>query len=133
MKTSTPDIDKKDMSGMTPLMHAAFHGDIELMKSLLAKGAQIEAQDRYGSTPLMWGAFFGHTQAVSLLLKHGACMDRRNAEGNAAQDIARKYRYEDVIEVFEQERERRAHQLHPIDDPLDTTGHDEPACHPHGS
>jgi hypothetical protein len=59
----------KDTAGMTPLHHAAFHGDTAIVKMLLARGAAVNVRNAAGTTPLEL-ASDDATKAV--LKKHGA-------------------------------------------------------------
>ena len=58
-------------NGETPLMTAARLEQLDVMKQLLARGADANAREkRFGQTVLMWAA--GNPDAVRLLLDHGA-------------------------------------------------------------
>jgi len=54
------------------LLTAARKGDIAEVKSLLEKGASLEAKSRYGQTPLFFAARNGHEELVKFLLAKGA-------------------------------------------------------------
>lgn len=56
----------------TPLIWASNLGDIELVKLLLEKGAQVNAEDIEKKTALVHAAHNGHQQIRELLLKYGA-------------------------------------------------------------
>jgi ankyrin repeat protein len=58
--------------GMTPLMAAATMGRTEIVRTLLAKGADPNAKDNFGWTALIYAAWQGHTDTVAALLKGGA-------------------------------------------------------------
>lgn len=55
-----------------PLHEAAAEGDVETLRSLLAKRPDINARDDFWYTPLMSAAENGETAAVKLLLEAGA-------------------------------------------------------------
>jgi hypothetical protein len=63
---------RKDNENRTPLHYAAYQGHTELVKLLLAKGAEVNAKDNAGRTPLHSAAGRGHTGSVELLLANGA-------------------------------------------------------------
>ncbi len=65
-------VNARDRDGMTPLMHAALHGSIELTELLLNKGALINTTDNFGVTALMQGAWAGHVRVVEILMAQGA-------------------------------------------------------------
>lgn len=56
----------------TALMWAAYSGDFEAVKLLLAKGADVNARDSYGTTAYMWGHLSGNPKVLDSLLKAGA-------------------------------------------------------------
>jgi ankyrin repeat protein len=57
----------------TPLHHAAFKGDVEMLSALLASEADLEAvEDTHHGTPLQWAVVSGKPAAVELLLGAGA-------------------------------------------------------------
>ena len=60
-------------------MYAAFRGDTEAVRLLLAAGANPNASTAWGWTPLMSAVDRGHTDAARLLLEAGA-------NSNAADD-----------------------------------------------
>jgi ankyrin repeat protein len=63
------------------LLQAAAKGDIAQVKSLLSKGADVNAKDDYGRTLLHCAAVKGHKNIVEFLLTKGARIDPRdNAE-----------------------------------------------------
>ena len=53
-------------------MTAARTGDIEPVKALLARGADVNAEEADGQTALMWAAAEGHVDVVRALLEAGA-------------------------------------------------------------
>jgi hypothetical protein len=54
------------------LIAAAKKGDVEAVKSLLARGADVNAKTRYNQTPLMFAAEKGHLEVVRNLIEAGA-------------------------------------------------------------
>ena len=57
----------------TPLMYAAYQGDILLVKELVINGADLNRKDEFFSfTALMWAADAGRDKVVEHLLKAGA-------------------------------------------------------------
>jgi len=51
---------------------AARKGDVEAVKSFLAKGVDVNTKTQYGATALSYAADKGHTAVVKVLLDHGA-------------------------------------------------------------
>jgi ankyrin repeat protein len=58
--------------GWTALHYAAASGDLDIMKLLLERHADIDAASPTGTTPLMLAAREGQEDAVKLLLDEGA-------------------------------------------------------------
>lgn len=75
--------------GYTPLHDAAARGDLEQVKRLLLRGADVNArvrsQERYspewGNTPLHEAARDGRMEVAEHLLAHGALINAQNARG----------------------------------------------------
>lgn len=63
--------DPVKIDGMPALCHAAWKGDVELAKRVIARGDELE-EDYQQQTPLMWAAKMGHPEVVELLLSAGA-------------------------------------------------------------
>ncbi len=72
------------------LHHAIIEGDFELVKELLAQGADINEQNRYGNTPLHLAALYGQTNIVRYLIKHGANIYLINEDGEEPVYLAKK-------------------------------------------
>lgn len=67
------------------LFDAARAGDVEVLKSLLARGVQVDMRDERGSTALILAAYYGKTDAVRTLLDAGASPNLGDsARGNTA-------------------------------------------------
>jgi Zn-dependent protease with chaperone function len=60
------------IEGATPLMNAASENDTEMIRTLLADGADVEETDEEGSTALHWAVYYGQLESAALLLEHGA-------------------------------------------------------------
>jgi ankyrin repeat protein len=64
------DVNARDETGATALMHAALNADVALVQFLLRKGAEVNLRNRAGATALLWAL---HDPAkVKLLVDHGA-------------------------------------------------------------
>jgi hypothetical protein len=60
------------------LITAARKSNVEAVKSLLAKGADVNAKTEYGATPLFFACDRGNVEVVKLLLAAGADVDARD-------------------------------------------------------
>jgi uncharacterized protein len=76
-------------TGWTPLHYGATGPEPEVVRLLLERGAEVEALSPNGTTPLMMAAQYGSEDSVKLLLDRGADLNRRNQKDLRAADFAR--------------------------------------------
>ncbi|KAJ9445389.1 hypothetical protein DIPPA_09521 [Diplonema papillatum] len=75
-------------SAFYPFMHtAAYRGDVDLIKYLASKGANINRATKQGVTPLMAAAVENQVEACSVLLSLGARVNMSNASGATASTL----------------------------------------------
>ncbi|WP_413818305.1 ankyrin repeat domain-containing protein [Thiomonas sp.] len=86
--------------GWTPLSYAATRGHTEIVKYLLEHSAYIDAAAPNGSTPLMMAAYFGYDGTVKLLLEEGADPKLKNAMGFTALTLATKMGHQDIADMI---------------------------------
>jgi ankyrin repeat protein len=72
------DVDARNPRGETALMYAALHGELDVARLLLRRGAQVNMT---GWTPLHYAAVGGRTEVIALLLEHHAYIDAPSANG----------------------------------------------------
>ena len=70
--------------GCTPLFIAAASGDLEIMRLLLEKGAQVNACDKEHCTPLMIASKNSHVNVVKLLIDREADLALQDQDGETA-------------------------------------------------
>lgn len=76
-------IRERDADGCTLLLIAARDGRLDALKTLVEKGADVEACDPlYRRTALGWAAFNAHADVADYLLKSGADANAADAYGN---------------------------------------------------
>ena len=64
----------------TALHLAAANGHHDVVRTLLSKGALVDAEDENSCTPLMFAALGNHPHSVKELLQHGANITRYFSE-----------------------------------------------------
>jgi ankyrin repeat protein len=79
-----PNIDNMKIdSGGTLLHYAVQHGDLPLVKSILARKADINAQDKNGDTALLLSLRLSLNDIFSYLLSSGANLSIKNKHGDS--------------------------------------------------
>ncbi len=72
--------------------------DIEIVRMLLAAGADPNAKSQSGSTPLHTVGFTGDREGLDLLMRHGADLAIKNNDGKTAAEIARERGHGEIAE-----------------------------------
>ena len=70
--------------GFTPLIMATYLDQINIVKELLEKGADVNRQDAAGNTALMGVCFKGNAEIADLLIQGGATINLQNANQSTA-------------------------------------------------
>ncbi|KAG9468250.1 hypothetical protein GDO78_023143 [Eleutherodactylus coqui] len=74
-------LNQRDRAGRTLLAAAAHAGNLDAVRLMLSRGANLEATDEDGQTPLGLAAHQGHLSVVELLLERGARHDHSDSRG----------------------------------------------------
>jgi len=74
--------------GQCGLWWLCMHGNVELVKLLISKGADVNLCDRDGWSPLSVAAFYGHAEVIKELLAAGADPSKEVEDGDTAYDKA---------------------------------------------
>jgi hypothetical protein len=82
------------------LLARAERGDVDTIKTLLERGADIHATDKQGETALMKAARLGNYPVVKLLIEHGANVNAIDATGATALGHATRFGQEDVADLL---------------------------------
>jgi hypothetical protein len=75
-------------SGRRALHEAAEQGGLEIVKMLLARGAEVDARDKWIQTPLHRAAFQGELRVAEVLLKRGADVNAKTSDEKSPLDLA---------------------------------------------
>ncbi|WP_349616525.1 ankyrin repeat domain-containing protein [Azotobacter salinestris] len=78
------DLEARGQHGLTPLMRAALQGRREIVRELLALGADVRARNDDGNTALWLGCVSRDTGLVQDLIDAGIELDNRNDAGSTA-------------------------------------------------
>lgn len=101
------DPNTKDQSSLgTPLISAAAHGDIEIVRSLLNGGANVNERDRGGNTALLRALETPHDDVAELLLAQQSV--DLNAQGLSGLTVLMRYVGRDREEMVRKMLERGA-------------------------
>ncbi len=104
------DIDERRLIGWTALHHAALAGHLEVVRTLIDAGANVNYRtvDTY-RTPLHHAALNGHTEIVQLLLDAGAKTGERDKEERTARDLAED-NHSDIVRLLDAAKTEEAEE-----------------------
>ncbi len=91
--------DEKD-SNKTPLRHAIWKRNIEILKMLIDAGANINAQGDQGRSPLIWAAIGGKVEIVRLLIDAGADVNVQDDYGWTPLHWATEWENEETVQML---------------------------------
>ena len=92
------DPNAEDKGGYTVLMLAASRGHGDLVRLLIARGADLDHQEPgAGWSALLWAAKDGRQDSVAILLSQGANPNLQDVDGRDARDWARANGHEEIL------------------------------------
>jgi cytohesin len=94
--TSNPEDEKSANS----IHEAAANGDINLVKSLLSAGTDVNVKGRLEYTPLHHAAENGHANLVKFLISRGADLEVRNHNGRTPLVLAASQGHKGMVELL---------------------------------
>jgi ankyrin repeat protein len=86
------------------LIKATYAGNVEAIKRLLEKGADINQRDASGDTSLILAARFGKLGVVKILLEKGADINATNRRGDTALNWAIGNEHKDIVKLLLEKR-----------------------------
>ncbi|GAI46299.1 unnamed protein product, partial [marine sediment metagenome] len=84
----------------TPLHHAAWRGNKDVVELLIAKGADVNTKGSAGYTSLLYAAQSGHSEIAKLLIAKGADIEAKADMGVAPLMVAVLYNHNDIAEML---------------------------------
>jgi hypothetical protein len=95
----------KNGYGWSAVFYYTHHGSVEMLDTLLAAGADINATadvdpSHRGTTALMWAAYMNRTAHLQTLLKYQAKRDIRDAAGKTALDYAKGFGHAEAVRLL---------------------------------
>ncbi|XP_041444817.1 KN motif and ankyrin repeat domain-containing protein 2 isoform X2 [Xenopus laevis] len=102
---------RASQAGQTALMLAVSHGRLDVVRALLACGADVNIQDHDGSTALMCACEHGHGDIVSLLLAVSTCdVSLTDNDGSTALSIALEAGQNDIAMLLSAHNSKTSNQ-----------------------
>ncbi|KAK7813007.1 hypothetical protein U0070_021766 [Myodes glareolus] len=101
MKVPSKKLEHCCLNGMTPLMHAAYKGKLDMCRLLLRHGADVNChQHEHGYTALMFAALSGNKDITWVMLEAGAETDVVNSVGRTAAQMAAFVGQHDCVAII---------------------------------
>ena len=91
LETNVDLLEARNSDNLTPLLLVSIHGQTEIARFLIEKGADIHAGDNENSTALHNAAAQGHSAVLSLLIDKGARINQCDGNGMTALHFAASY------------------------------------------
>ncbi len=96
------DINLQYQDKMTPLMFAAFTGNILIVKKLLETGADIDLADKtFGKTAIHWAAQCGQNDTIECLIANGVDINAVNKKGSTILHFAAQNGHVRAVELLQ--------------------------------
>ena len=85
---------------VAPLSSASAAGQLEIARTLIAHGANVNARGAGDFTALHESAASGRLEFAKLLLDHGADVNAKTSEGKTPLDYAREHNRREMVELL---------------------------------
>ncbi|KAM6899978.1 histone-lysine N-methyltransferase EHMT2 [Xenentodon cancila] len=100
LETGQVDVNAQDSGGWTPVIWAAEHKHVEVIKVLLNRGADVSIKDKELNVCLHWAAYAGSVDIAELVLNAGCSLSSVNMHGDTPLHIAAREGYLDCVTLF---------------------------------
>ncbi|KAJ8334975.1 hypothetical protein SKAU_G00406140 [Synaphobranchus kaupii] len=98
--TGQVDINAQDSGGWTPIIWAAEHRHVAVIRALLNRGADVTIKDKEMNVCLHWASFAGSVEIAELVLNAGCPLSSVNMHGDTPLHIASRESYLDCVTLF---------------------------------
>ncbi|XP_074543078.1 histone-lysine N-methyltransferase EHMT2 isoform X2 [Halichoeres trimaculatus] len=100
LETGQVDVNAQDSGGWTPIIWAAEHKHVEVIRALLNRGADVTINDKELNVCLHWAAYAGNVDIAELVLNAGCSLTSVNVHGDTPLHIAAREGYLDCVTLF---------------------------------
>uniref|UniRef100_A0A8B9MW36 [histone H3]-lysine(9) N-methyltransferase n=1 Tax=Accipiter nisus TaxID=211598 RepID=A0A8B9MW36_9AVES len=100
LSTGQVDVNAQDNGGWTPIIWAAEHKHIEVIRRLLTRGADVTLTDNEENICLHWASFTGSAEIAEVLLNAQCDLHAVNFHGDTPLHIAARESYHDCVILF---------------------------------
>lgn len=100
LETGQVDVNAQDNGGWTPIIWAAEHKHVEVIRSLLNRGADVTINDKELNVCLHWAAYAGNVDIAELVLNSGCSLSSVNVHGDTPLHIAAREGFTDCVMLF---------------------------------
>ncbi|KAH9073586.1 hypothetical protein EDB83DRAFT_83958 [Lactarius deliciosus] len=84
----------------TALHSASFAGHLQIVRSFLRNGVDVDVRDHWNGSPLQWASIRGHCDVVQCLLDHGADVNLQDVHHETPLFFAARDGHLDVVRVL---------------------------------
>jgi ankyrin repeat protein len=104
--TDPGSLTKKNSDGWTPLICAAFNGELGCVEMLLASGADARAACKDGDTAVHYASAQGHADVIAALARvKGVSLTALDNDGESPADVAQNGKIKKLLEKLIAERD----------------------------
>ncbi|KAH6933091.1 hypothetical protein HPB50_012087 [Hyalomma asiaticum] len=86
--------------GETAVHIAAGLAQLQILKLLHSKGANLKLADSHGDSAMYWAARQGHTDVIQYLWENGVSVDCQNKSGETALHVAARYGHHPAVKLL---------------------------------
>ncbi|KAL3185624.1 hypothetical protein MRX96_028533 [Rhipicephalus microplus] len=86
--------------GETAVHIAAGLAQLQILKLLHSKGANLKLSDSHGDSAMYWAARQGHTDIIQYLWENGVSVDCQNKSGETALHVAARYGHHPAVKLL---------------------------------